>query len=50
MQEHPNWDNVLKVGQVAPDFALENINGTLLALNKRTENALTVIIFYRGDW
>jgi hypothetical protein len=40
----------LKVGQEAPDFALPNANGEILASKELLANGPLVIAFFRGVW
>lgn len=47
---HPNADRLLKVGETAPDFALENTDGVVYSLSEETAVRPVVIVFYRGDW
>jgi hypothetical protein len=40
----------LRLGDKAPDFALPNGDGKLVALSDFTANGPVVIVFYRGFW
>lgn len=40
----------VKVGQPAPDFTLENIDGKLLSLSDFREKKSLILVFYRGHW
>jgi len=40
----------LKVGDKAPDFALPNGDGKLVALSDYTSKSPVVVVFYRGFW
>jgi Peroxiredoxin len=42
--------NPVEVGQVAPDFALEDQNGQIVKLSDLRANGPTVLAFYRGYW
>ena len=43
-------DNVLKVGESAPEFSLPDENGKLLELKGLLALGPVVISFYRGQW
>ena len=43
-------DQVLKVGNKAPEFELENTEGELIGPKHKSGNRLMVITFYRGKW
>lgn len=40
----------IKVGQPAPDFTLENIEGTKISLSDYRGKKRVVLVFYRGHW
>jgi cytochrome oxidase Cu insertion factor (SCO1/SenC/PrrC family) len=40
----------VKVGQLAPDFALENVEGKPVALSDFRDKKTVVLVFYRGYW
>jgi cytochrome oxidase Cu insertion factor (SCO1/SenC/PrrC family) len=40
----------VKVGQPAPDFALENVEGKPVALSDFRDKKTVVLVFYRGYW
>ncbi len=40
----------VKVGQTAPDFALEDIDGTKVSLSHFRGKKSVVLVFYRGQW
>jgi cytochrome oxidase Cu insertion factor (SCO1/SenC/PrrC family) len=40
----------VKVGDMAPDFALENLDGKKISLSDFRNNKNVVLIFYRGHW
>ena len=40
----------IKVGQPAPDFTLENIDGKLVSLSEFLGKKSVVLVFYRGQW
>jgi cytochrome oxidase Cu insertion factor (SCO1/SenC/PrrC family) len=40
----------IKVGQPAPDFTLENIDGKPLSLSDFRGKKSVVLVFYRGQW
>jgi len=40
----------LKVGDVAPDFQLENEHGEIISLDKKLEEGPVLLVFYRADW
>lgn len=42
--------NRVKVGQPAPDFALENVEGTPINLSEFRGKKAVVLVFYRGYW
>ena len=43
-------DRVLKVGEVAPDFALPTHHGARFVLKDALLSGPAVLVFYRGDW
>jgi len=51
MAEHPNNSlGGLKVGDVAPDFKLEDENGEGVSLEESLKEGPVLIVFYRADW
>jgi cytochrome oxidase Cu insertion factor (SCO1/SenC/PrrC family) len=40
----------IKVGQPAPDFTLENIDGKQVSLSEFRGKKSVVLVFYRGQW
>jgi peroxiredoxin len=40
----------IKIGDKAPDFALPNGDGKLVALSEYTSRSPVVVLFYRGFW
>ena len=40
----------VKVGQSAPDFSLENVEGKPVALSDFRDKKSVVLVFYRGYW
>ena len=40
----------IKVGQPAPDFTLENMDGKQVSLSEFRERKSVVLVFYRGQW
>jgi cytochrome oxidase Cu insertion factor (SCO1/SenC/PrrC family) len=40
----------IKVGQPAPDFSLENIDGKPVSLSDFRGKKSVVLVFYRGQW
>lgn len=40
----------VKIGDVAPDFTLENIDGTRVTLSDFRGLKNVVLVFYRGHW
>lgn len=40
----------IKVGQPAPDFTLENMEGKPLSLSDFRGKKSVVLVFYRGQW
>jgi len=40
----------LKVGEMVPNFTLEDQNGQKVTLSALTRSAPTVLAFYRGNW
>ena len=40
----------IKVGQPAPDFILENIDGKQVSLSEFRGKKSVVLVFYRGQW
>lgn len=43
-------ENVLKVGDTAPDFRLPNGDGNLIDSEALRQEGPLVILFYRGKW
>ena len=42
--------NRVKVGQPAPDFTLEDINGKPVSLSDFRDKKTIILVFYRGYW
>jgi len=42
--------NRIKVGQLAPDFSLEDAGGKTIALSEFRDKKTVVLVFYRGYW
>ena len=42
--------NRIKVGQPAPDFSLEDIDGKVITLSDFRGKKTVVLVFYRGFW
>ena len=42
--------NRIKVGQPAPDFSLEDVNGKPVTLSEFRGKKTMVLVFYRGYW
>ena len=40
----------VKVGQPAPDFSLEDVDGRMLTLSDYRGKKSVVLVFYRGYW
>ena len=40
----------VKVGDVAPDFTLENMDGNRISLSDFRGKKSVVLVFYRGQW
>ena len=40
----------IKVGQSAPDFTLENMDGKQVSLSEFRGKKSVVLVFYRGQW
>jgi cytochrome oxidase Cu insertion factor (SCO1/SenC/PrrC family) len=40
----------IKIGQPAPDFTLENIDGKQVSLSDFRGKKSVVLVFYRGQW
>jgi cytochrome oxidase Cu insertion factor (SCO1/SenC/PrrC family) len=40
----------IKLGQPAPDFTLENVDGTKISLSDYRGKKSVVLVFYRGHW
>ena len=40
----------VKVGQPAPDFTLENIDGKQVSLSDFRGKKSVILVFYRGQW
>lgn len=47
---HPNADKLLKLGEIAPDFALADSDGQQLQLSAALVQGAVLLVFYRGDW
>lgn len=42
--------NRIKIGDAAPDFTLENLDGQPITLSDYREQKTVVLVFYRGYW
>jgi cytochrome oxidase Cu insertion factor (SCO1/SenC/PrrC family) len=42
--------NRIKVGQPAPDFSLEDVNGKTITLSELRNKKTVILVFYRGYW
>jgi len=42
--------NRIKVGQPAPDFSLEDVNGKTITLSELRDKKTIILVFYRGYW
>lgn len=40
----------VKVGDTAPDFTLENMDGRRITLSSVYRDKKTILVFYRGQW
>jgi cytochrome oxidase Cu insertion factor (SCO1/SenC/PrrC family) len=40
----------IKVGEPAPDFTLENVDGTKISLSDFRGQKSVILVFYRGHW
>ena len=40
----------VKVGQLAPDFSLEDVNGKVITLSDFRDKKSVILVFYRGYW
>jgi cytochrome oxidase Cu insertion factor (SCO1/SenC/PrrC family) len=40
----------VKVGDTAPDFTLENMDGNRISLSGFRDNKNVILVFYRGQW
>ena len=40
----------VKVGDIAPDFTLENLDGKRISLSEFRTQRNVVLVFYRGQW
>ena len=47
---HPNHKIMIKSGAPAPDFRLQNSDGSLFTLSDGVRGGSVALIFYRGDW
>ena len=43
-------DRIVKIGDKAPDFMLNDINGNTINLKEKLSGGLVVLGFYRGSW
>ena len=43
-------ENVLAVGDAAPDFALPDVHGRMIALPEALHSGPVILAFYRGGW
>lgn len=49
-ETHPNVEQVVKIGEKAPDFRLPDTDGNLLRLSDQVRKGPLLLVFYRGDW
>ncbi len=42
--------NRIKIGEAAPDFTLENLDGKPITLSDYNGQKIVVLVFYRGYW
>jgi cytochrome oxidase Cu insertion factor (SCO1/SenC/PrrC family) len=47
---HSVLSTPVKVGEIAPDFTLEDQDGRKVTLSDARGNKPTVLVFYRGHW
>jgi cytochrome oxidase Cu insertion factor (SCO1/SenC/PrrC family) len=47
---YPQRSNSVAVGEVAPDFTLEDQNGKKVTLSEARGKTPVVLVFYRGYW
>lgn len=50
VQELKPRSSPVQVGELAPDFTLEDHNGQKTTLSAARGSMPTVLVFYRGDW
>lgn len=50
VDSHPNREIMVAVGDSAPDFTLQNSDGSYLSLSDGLEAGSLILLFYRGDW
>jgi hypothetical protein len=50
LQNSPQMLNTIKVGDLAPDFTLQNTSNTDVSLGKLLDRGPVVLSFYRGRW
>lgn len=46
----PNDLDRIKIGEAAPDFTLEDVNGRPISLSDFRGRKFVVLVFYRGHW
>lgn len=46
----PTDHDRIKIGQPAPDFTLENMDGNRLTLSDFRGKKNVILVFYRGQW
>ena len=44
------YERAVKVGESAPDFELENFDGSILRLRDELNNGAVLLDIYRGHW
>ena len=50
LQNSPQMNNTVKVGDMAPDFTLKNTSGSEVSLSSLLDGGPVVLSFYRGRW
>jgi cytochrome oxidase Cu insertion factor (SCO1/SenC/PrrC family) len=46
----PNDIGRVKIGDLAPDFTLEDMNGRRVTLSSFRDRKAVILVFYRGHW
>ena len=49
-QNTPQGRSPVAVGEIAPDFTLEDQNGSKVTLSEARGKSPVVLVFYRGYW